>query len=617
MTNFKALFRTARKTTGSTGPGVKLNSLLYSSTARLRWQGILFSFASIGASTALMVFFNVAPYNVNMVYMLLTLVATVWFGLGTGVLTAVLGFACFDFFFIPPYLTLVIDAGQGWTAVFLFLGTALFANQVAGRARESTRQAQRRALEATALYEVATAVITKIDQGEMLLQVLQKVSRVLDAAGCTLFLAGDSRENGLHLVESTRVDNFDKKKISFPIRPHPDPVLAEAVFNQNRLAFYSGPVLVEPDPAPTRSPGSEPEKRWGAIAYVPLVYGSKVLGVMTLISLRAEEGQTFSSEEKRLIQVFANHVALAVEHARLIKEAAEVAALRDSDKLKSALLASVSHELRTPLTSIKTATANLRSSGIDWDIEDRVEILDIIEQETDRLTRLVSNLLDLSKIEANSLRPNFGWYYLPEIVMKVVQRLQKTPLVQSHPVSTSFPPDLPLARVDFLQIDQVLTNLLENAAKYSPPDSPIAVQVEVLPVSRLKPPQGKGSAFFKAKPDQEMLVVKVLDEGQTIPPAEFERIFDKFYRIQPKALPKAAKPMGTGMGLAISKGIIEAHEGVIWAQNRLYGGNVFTFALPVTPLDAIPEDGVPELELEENSTESTSEESYETSSNQK
>jgi two-component system sensor histidine kinase KdpD len=593
-----ANLRTAWKNLTLAGLGLKPETIAYSSTAtaRLRWQGIFFSFAIVAASTALLLALNTAPYNVNMLFMLLTLVATVWFGLGTGVLTAVLGFLCFDYFFIPPYFTFVIDAGQGWVAVFLFLGTALFANQVAGRARASNRQAQQRAHEATALYDLATTVITKIDQTEMLRLVLQKVNEALDTAGCTLFLDGESAqgESERHLIESLKVENASQAQITFLTRPQPDPGMAEAVFNHNRTAFYSGPVSLKPDHSEPFFGKNEPvEKGWGAAVYVPLAYGSGRLGVMVLVRLREKEGQEYSPEEKRLVQVFANHVALAVEHAQLIKEAAQVTALREADHLKSALLASVSHELRTPLTSIKTATANLESKNIIWTESDRAEVLKTIEQETERLARLVSNLLDLSKIEAHALQPNFDWYYLPEIIMRVVERLRKTPLVGSHPISTSFTPDLPLARLDFLQIDQVLTNLVENAAKYSLPGSTITVQVECLPVGQLAPPPRQESDFFEVGPNQQALVVKVLDEGQNIPPQEFERIFDKFYRIQAKTGEKANEIPGTGLGLAISKGIIEAHAGKIWVQNRLYGGNVFTFVLPVTPLD-------PRVEFEED-----------------
>lgn len=573
-----SLLRSSRET-------IKYKSLLdllnlkYSSTKRPRWQGLVFSLTSLTLCTVIMFNLKLELYNVNMLYMALTLVVTVWFGLGAGVLTAITAFFCFDYFFIPPYFTFIIDAFQGWTAVFLFLGTALFANQVAGRARLGNQQAQERAQEATALYELATAVITKVDQSEMLLVVLQRVSEALQTSNCTLFLRDEKSKN--QLVEVARIEPLGFQKN--PNLPrHPDPALAQVVFNQGRATFlpaHPETGLTENEDAPTIK--ENPLATLGPIAYVPLSYGTQILGVMVLVGSRHTRQLEFSSEEKRRIQVFANHVALAVEHARLIREAAQVVVLRDSDKLKSSLLASVSHELRTPLTAIKTATANLQAKDIEWSEEDRDEFLGLIEQETDRLTRLVSNILDLSKIEAHALKPDFGWYFLPEIVEKVVERLKGSPGMLSHPITTIFAKDLPLARMDYLQIDQVLTNLLENAAKYSEAGRPITVQVEVQKANQVKLPESQN---LSNQANQPRLVVKVLDEGISIPHAELERIFDKFYRVRTSQEGMVMTVPGTGIGLAISKGIIEAHGGQIWAQNRLYGGSIFTFALPLAPL---------------------------------
>jgi two-component system sensor histidine kinase KdpD len=565
---------------------LKTNSLLdqlnlkYTATSQLRWQGILFSLVGVSLSTFVMFMLNIAPYNVNMAYMLLTLFGTVWFGLGAGVLTALLAFLCFDFFFIPPYFTFVIDAVQGWTAVFLFFGTALFANQVAGRARLSSQQAQERAREATALYELATAVITKIDQAEMLLVVLQKVSETLGAANCTLFLKDE--KNAGQLIEIAGIEAAELQKTSLPQR-HPDLALAQAVFNQNRAAFFpaQSEITFGADEVPS-APKVSQSGSYGPVAYLPLSSGSQVLGVMALVGHSLPHQSEFSLEEKRLIAVFANHVALAVEHARLIRETAQVAALRDSDKLKSALLASVSHELRTPLAAIKTANANLQAKDIEWTAEEQDEFLDVIELEADRLTRLVSNILDLSKIEAHSFKPDFGWYYLPEIVEKVVERLKKSPLIRSHPITTSFPSELPLTRMDYLQIDQVLTNLVENAAKYSPAERPITVQIERQDANHHNLFDSQNLVVGVKQP---VLMVKVLDEGMGIPSAELERIFDKFYRVRSTLDGMTVNVPGTGIGLAISKGIIEAHGGQIWAQNRLYGGSIFTFTLPLIPFD--------------------------------
>lgn len=563
--------------------------LQYSSTRQHRWKGLLFSIGTVGVSTLIMFTLKTEPYNVNMVFMLLTLMATVWFGLAAGFVTAVAGFLCFNYFFIPPLFTFVVDAGQGWTAVFLFFGTALLANQVAGRARLSSRAAQQRAQEATALYELATAVLTRVDQTEMLMLVLQKVSQELGTASCSLFL-WEPEAGGGHLVESTRLEALKTSEIALCDR-HPDPAIAQAVFQQNRAAFFPAENnLTEPggysEESGFKARPVLPKKAVlrGPVAYLPLAYGSEVLGVMTMVGYGRADQPDFSPEERRIIQVFSNHVALAVEHARLIREAAQVATLRDSDKLKTALLDSVSHELRTPLTSIKTATANLQAKDIDWAEEERDEFLGVIEQETNRLTRLVANLLELSKIEGGALKPNWGWHYLPEIVEQVVGRLKYNPVMKDHPVTTHFGPDIPLSRMDYLQIDQVLTNLLDNAAKYSPPGKAIVVEVEVISAQAVAHANRTGASPVAGRPRPPMLSVKVLDEGRGIPPAELERIFDKFYRVRTSTNPLTVDAPGTGIGLAITKGIVEAHGGTIRAQNRLYGGSIFEFVLPLVPL---------------------------------
>jgi two-component system sensor histidine kinase KdpD len=162
----------------------------------------------------------------------------------------------------------------------------------------------------------------------------------------------------------------------------------------------------------------------------------------------------------------------------------------------------------------------------------------------------------------------------------VLERLKGT-VLKEHPVSTSFSPSIPLALVDYLQMDQVLTNLLENAAKYSAPTSPITIQVEVHDPANINGPDG--DTLDKTIHTPRVLLLKVLDEGRGIPTAELELIFDKFYRVRSDINILGADTTGTGMGLAITRGIVEAHGGKVWAQNRLYGGAIFTVALPVEP----------------------------------
>ena len=609
-----SLVGTLRKLNISKGKATLTNVDL-AAALKVSWQGLLSTLLVIGVSTAVMFSLKLEVYNVNMVYMLATLAVTVWFGLAAGVLTAILAFFCFDYFFIPPIFTFIINALQGWIAIFLFLGTALLANQVAGRARLNSQKAQARTQEVTALYELATTVITRIDRTDMLQAVLQHVVTALDIDSCTLFLAAEPDAQGHELslekalfaqkpaeesemadASSNNEQPVDNQRVSFQTVQHPNLGLALAAFGRNQPAFFSleyyddfatATLLIASSP-PNIShfiPLSESaSKGKSQVAYLPLASGSHRLGVLVLLK---RNQATFEVEERRLYEIFASHVALAVEHARLVEETAQVAALRDTDRLKSALLASVSHELRTPLTSVKTAVGNLLAKDIEWTVEERNEFLTIIDQETDRQTRLVSNLLDLSRMEAGVLKPDFGWYYLPEIIEEVIERLKSSPVTSTHLITSRFVPEIPLARMDYLQIDQVLTNLIENAAKYSEPGKPIQVQVEIViaseilhqPISKVS---GSELAIGQPQSGQTILVVKIIDEGVGIPSGQLEYIFDKFYRVQSEQNDLVARVPGSGIGLTIAKGIVEAHGGEIWAQNRLYGGSIFTFTLPVT-----------------------------------
>lgn len=245
------------------------------------------------------------------------------------------------------------------------------------------------------------------------------------------------------------------------------------------------------------------------------------------------------------------------------------AALRESDRLKNALLGSVTHDLRTPLASIQAATSSLLDTDITWSETDRHEFLETIDISTERLNRLVSNLLDLSRLEAGTAMPEKQWSHIDDVIATVLDRLDLAGRTQGREIAVDVPDELPLVPMDHAQIEQVLTNLLENALKYSPAESPIRVLVRIL-----------------GAPPTE-LEVRVVDQGIGIPANELRAIFDKFYRVQHVYLPWASTrpPTGTGLGLAICAGIIREHGGRIWAESQPGKGATFIFTLPI-PHDA-------------------------------
>ena len=294
---------------------------------------------------------------------------------------------------------------------------------------------------------------------------------------------------------------------------------------------------------------------------VPLKVGDQTLGVLRL---DGPIGDTpFREYPEGLLSAIAGEAALAVHRAELAQAAAHAEALREADELKSALLNAVSHDLRTPLASIIASAGSLQQTDVKWTDEERLGFAEAIESEAQRLNRLVGNLLDLSRIESGSLRPEKGWYDLGALVDEVVGRLK--PVTARHKVSVEMPSELPPVALDYIEIDEVLTNLIENATKYTPEGTEIAISV---------------------RPDGDEVMVEVGDRGGGIPPDALQSVFEPFYRVG------GSKVRGTGLGLAVAKGLVQAHGGRIWAQNRLDGGAVFAFTLPVKAGDALLAAGV-------------------------
>ncbi len=301
---------------------------------------------------------------------------------------------------------------------------------------------------------------------------------------------------------------------------------------------------------------------------IPLKTGQRVVGVMRLL---IEDDPRLISHEDSLgvdpehsnatttfFWTFLDQATSIIERARLHHEGLQIELLRRTDELRAALLSSVSHDLRTPLASIKAAASSLLQAEVKWDEEAQLSFALTIQKEADRLNCLVGNLLDMSRIEGGALRPEKEWYPVDELIHDVLGHMQ--PLIQGRPVVTNLPDDLPPVQLDYLQIDQVLTNLLENALRYSPGGSPIEVN---------------------ARMTGEQMVISVADRGTGIlADADRERIFDKFYRVLGPSY-KEGHPSGSGLGLVVCKGLLEAHGGHIWVENREGGGAIFSFTLPV------------------------------------
>ncbi len=288
----------------------------------------------------------------------------------------------------------------------------------------------------------------------------------------------------------------------------------------------------------------------GKWLFLPLRTGSGTVGV-----IGSERQALLTPDEHRLLDALADQVAVAIERISLARGLAEARVSAETERLRAALLTSISHDLRTPLASIIGTVSSLRSYADKYDAADRDELLATLESEAERLNRFVGNLLDMTRLEAGAIEMKFDLIDVAEIVGAALERAGT--ILAEHRVEISVASDLPMLRLDPILFEQVLFNLLDNAAKYSPPASRIDL---------------------KARRDGDIVAIDVIDEGPGIPPDDLERIFDKFYRVQAQDRRRA----GTGLGLAICRGFIEAQGGRIEAHNRRdRSGAMLSLRIPV------------------------------------
>jgi two-component system sensor histidine kinase KdpD len=270
--------------------------------------------------------------------------------------------------------------------------------------------------------------------------------------------------------------------------------------------------------------------------------------------VRPEQARALlAPEQVHLLETFASQTALAIERATLAEEAQQAQVQIETERLRSTLLSSVSHDLRTPLAAITGAASSLLDGETTLDVPTRRELQKMIYEEADRLNRLVHNLLQMTRLESGAAQPAKEWQALEEVIGAALTRLEER--LRDHPLTTQLPLDLPLVPFDSVLIEQVLINLLDNAIKYTPSGSPIAIS---------------------AWTEHGTVTVEVADQGPGLPPGDEQHVFEKFYRVQ-----RTGEQHGAGLGLTICRAIVEAHGGRIWAENRPTGGVALRFTLPM------------------------------------
>ncbi|MBY4631884.1 sensor histidine kinase [Rhizobium croatiense] len=461
--------------------------------------------------------------NLALVFLMAVLTSAVLHGLRPALYSCILGALSFNFFFLPPRYTLTISDPESVLAFFFFLGVAIIASNLTATVQRQAAAARQRARTTEDLYLFSKKLAGTGTLDDVLWATAFQLASMLKVRVVLLL-----PEEGTIAV-----------KAGYP----PDDTLDDADIAAARWAW-------EHNHAAGRGADTLPGAKR---LYVPLRTGRTAVGVIGLDSDR-REGPLLTPEQQRLLDALADQAALAIERVQLVADVDRARLAAEADRLRSALLTSISHDLKTPLAAILGAAGTLRDYFASMPAADRADLLSTVVDESERLNRFIANLLDMTKIESGAMEPNSALHYAGDIIGTALARAAK--ILEHHKTEMSIPAELPMVRVDPVLFEQVIFNLLDNAAKYAPAGS--VIQIE-------------GWA------DADNVVVQVLDEGPGIPPADLARVFDTFYRVRKGDQVRA----GTGLGLSICRGFIEAMGGTITAGNRRgRPGAVFTIRLP-------------------------------------
>ena len=461
--------------------------------------------------------------NLALVFLMAVLTSAVIHGLRPALYTCIVSALSFNFFFLPPRYTLTISDPESVLALFFFLGVAIIASNLTATVQRQAASARQRARTTEDLY--------------LFSKKLAGTGTLDDALWATAFQIASMLK--VRVVLLLPEDGSIAVKAGYP----PDDTLDDADIAAARWAW-------EHNHAAGRGADTLPGAKR---LYVPLRTGRTAVGVIGLDSDR-RDGPLLTPEQQRLLDALADQAALAIERVQLVADVDRAKLAAEADRLRSALLTSISHDLKTPLAAILGASGTLRDYFDSMSTEDRDDLLSTVVDESERLNRFIANLLDMTKIESGAMEPNYALHYAGDIAGSALRRAAK--ILDHHRMEMTIPADLPMVRVDPVLFEQVLFNLLDNAAKYAPEESVIRIE---------------GWA------DADNVVVQVSDEGPGIPPADFNRVFDTFYRVRKGDQVRA----GTGLGLSICRGFIEAMGGTITAGNRTdRSGAVFTIRLP-------------------------------------
>jgi two-component system, OmpR family, sensor histidine kinase KdpD len=451
-------------------------------------------------------------------------------GLRYAVVASVASTILFNFFFLPPIGTFTIADTQNWIALFAFLGTAIYASHLASRIREESEEANARRREAEMLYHLGRQLLQPENVAQLFNFIPSSVANAFNSPAVTLYMA-----------EGDRIYISDPKRIASPNVPwNPTDTGTYAERTRSEIVRDLREAMMLPIFRPPTG---------GCPAVIPLRIGVRPSGVLLL------EAITLSRET---MEALSGLIAISIERAEALEDSARAEAAKETERLRTALLDSVTHELRTPLTSIKASVTALLSQD-SLGAASRKELLTVIDEESDRLNHLIEQAVEMAQLDAHKVHLDIHPLSVAALIEAAVD--QARTVGPGREIRISLAGNLPNVLADSAWIHKVLSNLLGNAIKYSPADKPV---------------------FVSADQQGNMLAISVADRGAGIDPLEQGMIFDKFYRGQSYRDPAQRNRVpGTGMGLAISRSIVNAHGGAIGVTSQLGHGSVFTLTLPI------------------------------------
>ena len=461
--------------------------------------------------------------NVDLVFLTAVVAVAVRFGLMPSLLASLASALAYNFFFLPPIYTFTIADPHNIAAFALFTLVAVIVSNVAARGRMQAVTAQARVRTVESLYSFSRKLAGAGTLDDVLWATAYQTALMLQVRVVLLL-----PENGSITVKTgyPPEDTLDDADVA----------AAKWSFENDRPAGRSSDTL----------PGA---KR----LFLPMHTGRGAIGVIGIDSDKT--GPLLTPEQRRLLDALMDQGALAIERVQLVENMERVERTAETERLRSALLTSISHDLKTPLASVLGSAGTMRDLSDRLSDGEKAELLATIIDESERLNRFIANLLDMTKLESGAVMPKLAPHDLSEIIGSTLRRTVK--ILRHHSVQLDVAADMPMVSLDAVLFEQVLFNLLDNAAKYAAPGTTI---------------------FIRTWRDRTTVCLQILDEGEGIPQSDLEHIFDKFYRVQKT---DQVRP-GTGLGLAISRGFVEAMNGTIVAGNRTdRRGAAFTITLPV------------------------------------